>query len=169
MNTVIYQQDGAPPHCSDRSLEFLGLYFPGDRLISHRTNFPWPPYSLDLNPYDQFLWGYLKERIYDNNPQTLADLKDNIRREIRRIPADMIGGVIDNFNVQAAVVIHQGCAWIGHMINYQRQTTDKVSISIGFEGYNLPSFSYYLLKKNSKNLLRSKRKQGTFFGPPLKV
>ena len=31
LNTVIYQQDGAPPHCSDRSLEFLGRYFPGLR------------------------------------------------------------------------------------------------------------------------------------------
>ena len=29
MNTVIYQQDGTLPHCSDRSLEFLGRYFPG--------------------------------------------------------------------------------------------------------------------------------------------
>lgn len=118
MNTVMYQQDGAPPHCSDNSLEFLRRYFPGDRLISRRTDFPWPPYSPDLNPCDYFLWGYLKERIYDNNPQILADLKDNIRREIRRIPADMIGRVIDNFNVRVAAVIRQGGAWIEHVINY---------------------------------------------------
>ena len=50
MNTVIYQQDGAPPRCSDRFLEFLGRYFPGDGLISRRINFPWPPYSPGLNP-----------------------------------------------------------------------------------------------------------------------
>ena len=63
MNSVIYQQDGAPPHCSDRSLENLRQYFPGDRLISRRTDFPCPPYSPDLNPPDYFLAGYLKERI----------------------------------------------------------------------------------------------------------
>ena len=55
MNSVIYQQDGAPSHCSDRSLEFLPRYFPGDRLISRRTNFLWPPYPPDLNPPDYFL------------------------------------------------------------------------------------------------------------------
>ena len=80
MNTAIYQEDEAPPHCSDRSLKFVGQYFPGDRLILLRTNFPWPPYSLDQNPYDYFRWGYLKEGIYVNNPQTLADLKNKIRR-----------------------------------------------------------------------------------------
>ena len=40
MNSVIYQQDGAPPHCSDRSLKYLRRYFPGDRLISRCTDFP---------------------------------------------------------------------------------------------------------------------------------
>ena len=76
MNSVIYQQDGAPPHCFHRSLEYLRRYFPGDRLISRRTDFPWPPYPPDLNQPDYFLWGYLKERIYINNPKTRADLKD---------------------------------------------------------------------------------------------
>ena len=64
-----------------------------------QTNFRWPPYSPDLNPCDYLLWWYLRERIYCNNPQTLADLKDNIRREIRHIPSDMIGRVVDNFNI----------------------------------------------------------------------
>ena len=45
MNNVIYQQDGAPPHCSNVSLDFLNKYFPGDRLISRRTNNPCPAYS----------------------------------------------------------------------------------------------------------------------------
>ena len=146
MNTVIYQQDGSPLHSSNRSLEFLCWLFPGDRLISRSTYFPWPPYTHDLNPCDYFLQGYLKERIYDNNPQILVDLKDNIRREIRRVPADMIGRVIDNFNVRVAAVIRQGGPWIEHIINYYGQATDKVSILIRFERYNLPSFSYYLVK-----------------------
>ena len=98
MNSVIYQQDGAPPHCSDRSLEYLHQYFPGDRLISRRTDFPWPPYPPDLNPPDYFL--SIKERIYITNPKSLADLKDNIKSEIMKIPIDMIKRVIDNFNTR---------------------------------------------------------------------
>ena len=62
--------------------------------------------------------GTSTEKIYDNNPQTLADLKDNIRREIKYIPADMIGQVSNNFNVRVAAVICQGGAWIEHIINY---------------------------------------------------
>ena len=34
---------------------------------------------------DFFLWGYLKERVYVNKPQTLQELKENIRNEIREL------------------------------------------------------------------------------------
>ena len=107
MNSAIHQQDGAPPHCSDKSLEYLRRYFPSDILISRSTDFPLSPYSLDLNPPKYFLWGYLKERIYNNNPKTLADLKDNIKSEIMKIPVDMIERVIDNFNIRVVAIIRQ--------------------------------------------------------------
>ena len=118
MNTVIYQQDGATPHCSNVSLEYLRRYFPGDRLISRRTDNPWPAHSPDFSPADYFLWGYLKERVYANNPQTIETLKANIRQEIRRIPLDMCDRVIRNFNVPVATVIQRRGAWIEHVINY---------------------------------------------------
>ena len=107
MNTVVFQQDGAVPHCPNRTLEYLRQYFPGDRLILHRTDNLWPPYSPDLNPPDYFLWGYLKGRVYENNPQTTEVLKDNIRREVRRIPQEMFNRVVDNFNVRVAAVIQR--------------------------------------------------------------
>ena len=45
MNTVVFQQNVAPPHCSNRTLEYLRQYFPGDRLISRWTDNLWPPIS----------------------------------------------------------------------------------------------------------------------------
>ena len=51
LDTVVFQQDGAPPHCSDHTLQYLCQYFLGDRLISRRTDNPWPPYSPDLTPW----------------------------------------------------------------------------------------------------------------------
>ena len=42
------------------------------------------------NPCAYLLWKYLMERIYDNNLQIVADLKENIRREIRCILSGMI-------------------------------------------------------------------------------
>lgn len=118
MNTVVFQQDGAPPHCSDRTLQYLRKYFPGDQLISRMTDNPWPPYSLDLSPPDYFLWGYLKERKYEDNPDTIDWLKENIKREIRRIPSDILERVINNFSARVANVIQQRSAWIEHVINY---------------------------------------------------
>ena len=77
-----------------------------------------PPHSPDLNPPDYFLWGYLKDRVYQDNPPTIERLKENIKREIRRIPGEMLERVIDNFNVRVAAVIQQRGAWIEHVINY---------------------------------------------------
>ena len=65
-------------------------------------------------PWNYLLWGYLKERVYQDNPDTIGSLKQNIRREIRRIPRDMLERVMDNFNVRMAAVIQQRGAWIKH-------------------------------------------------------
>ena len=100
------------------ALEFLRQYFPRDGLILHQTDNPWPPNSPNLNPSDDFLWGYLKDRVYENNPQTTEVLKDNIRIEIRQIPQEMLNRFVDNFNVRVAAVIQQWGAWIEHTINY---------------------------------------------------
>ena len=118
MNTVIYQQDGATPHTSNVSLEYLRRYFPGDRLISRRTDNPWPAHSPDLSPPDFFVWGYLKERVHHNNLQIIDVLKENIHREIRRIPREMLDRVINNFNVCVANVIQRRGAWIEYVINH---------------------------------------------------
>ena len=78
-----------------------------------------PPYSPDLSPPDYFLWGYLKERVYQDNPNTIDRLKENTIREIRRIiPNDMLDRAINNFNVRVAGVIQQRGARIEHVINY---------------------------------------------------
>ena len=70
--------------------------FPG-RLISRYGDFNWPPRSPDLTSPNFFLWGYLKARVFENRPQTLQALKDNITREIRAINQDMLLRVIENF------------------------------------------------------------------------
>jgi hypothetical protein len=56
----------------------------GDRIISSDI---WPACSPDLNPCDFFFLGYLKDKVYSNNPQTEEKLKEKICREISNIPA----------------------------------------------------------------------------------
>ena len=50
MHIIVFQQDRAPPHYSNRTPEYLSQYFPWDKLISPRTNNHWSPYSPDLTP-----------------------------------------------------------------------------------------------------------------------
>ena len=79
-----FQQDGAPVHTANASLDWLKVQFK-KRVVSRKTTIGWPPDSPDLSPPDFFLWGYLKEKIYKNKPQTLEQLKNNIEQEIRAI------------------------------------------------------------------------------------
>ena len=80
-----FQQDGATPHTSNESLAWLRQRFP-DRLISRRCDPEWSPHSPDLNPPDFYLWGYLKDRVFGNNPQTIPDLKAAITAAIKSDP-----------------------------------------------------------------------------------
>ena len=91
-----FQQDGAPPHTANITMDWLKDHF-GERLISRRANTEWSPHSPDLNPPDFFLWGFLKDKIYQNNPQTIQALKTAITANIQTISQDECVRVINNF------------------------------------------------------------------------
>ncbi|XP_017795069.1 PREDICTED: uncharacterized protein LOC108576567 [Habropoda laboriosa] len=60
------------------------------RLVSNFVESP------DLTPPDFFLWGYLKSKVYASKPQTIDELKANIRAEIIAIPPEMLEKVMEN-------------------------------------------------------------------------
>lgn len=43
-------------------------------------------------------------------------IKENVKRENKRIPGEMLNRLVDNFNVRVAAVIQQRSAWIKHII-----------------------------------------------------
>ncbi|KAG6798740.1 hypothetical protein HZU73_05933 [Apis mellifera caucasica] len=45
----------------------------------------WPPRSCNLTLLDFFLWGYLKSKVYVNNPTTTRGLQEEIKRCINEI------------------------------------------------------------------------------------
>ena len=59
---VVCSRNKAPSFFLSRTLEYLSHNFPWNRLILHQTNDQWPSYSLDLNPPDYFLRGWVPER-----------------------------------------------------------------------------------------------------------
>lgn len=69
-----YQQDGAPCHCANKCLDFLSEKFQ-ERVISRRTDRPWPAHSPDLSPLDYWFWGEMDHVVALKKPETLEDLK----------------------------------------------------------------------------------------------
>ena len=65
----------------------------------------WPPYSPDLSACDYWLWGYIKDKVYRNSPQTIDDLKHNIKTTIEAIDTDMLGRVMANFEKRLEYVV----------------------------------------------------------------
>ena len=51
----------------------------------------------NLNPPDFYLWGYLKDNVYENNPPTIPELKRTITVRIKRISVEKCVRVVDNF------------------------------------------------------------------------
>ena len=57
----------------------------------------WPEYILDLNPWDIFLWSYIKDKIYRNPPDSLEDMKSAIRSEIDAFDSNALQRIMTQF------------------------------------------------------------------------
>lgn len=95
--SLILMQDGAPPHTAINTRTFLDT---NSRFwLGKKSDFiQWPPYSLDLNPLDFFLWGYLKGKVYKDRYifQDLSELKCKITEEFNSIPQKMMADSIQS-------------------------------------------------------------------------
>lgn len=95
LRRAYFQQDGARPHCTHETLQFLREYF-DDRIISRNTDIPWPARSCDLTPCDFCLWPYIKNSIYRTPINDLDDLKQRISdkfQEINNTPQFLINAI----------------------------------------------------------------------------
>ncbi|GBM69245.1 hypothetical protein AVEN_134692-1 [Araneus ventricosus] len=73
LRNVCFQHDGASAHKTSSVKQYLVEEF-GEQIIGCGGFREWPPRSPDLTPMDFFLWGYLKQQVYDNPPPILQDL-----------------------------------------------------------------------------------------------
>jgi len=96
-----FQQDGAPAHTARETIDLLASRF-GNRLISQKCpgGIEWPPYSPDLSPLDFYLWGYIKDRTYRNNPKTLEEVARNIEAAIENVTTENLIAVVQNFELR---------------------------------------------------------------------
>ena len=70
LNRQWFQHDGATPRTANVSIEWLKQHFK-KRIVSRRCQIEWSPSSPDLCPPDFYLWGYLKNKVYEEKPRDL--------------------------------------------------------------------------------------------------
>jgi hypothetical protein len=95
-----FAQDGATPHTASIVQDYLKSKLSA-RFIDKEK---WPPRSPNLNPCDFFLWGYLKDRVYNPMPDSIDSLKANIEREFKNITKGMLKSVFDDFEKRLDLV-----------------------------------------------------------------
>ena len=76
-----FQQDGASPHSAHITRDWLKENFK-KRVVSKNFSIEWSPHSPDLSPPDFYLWGYLKDRVYQEKPRTLSQLKPAVLKAV---------------------------------------------------------------------------------------
>ncbi|CAI6354162.1 unnamed protein product [Macrosiphum euphorbiae] len=94
-DNVWFQQDGASPHNANVVKDHLNQQYPSQWL---GTNGPvkWPPRSPYLTPLDFLLWGYLKDKVYEQQSKSLIYLKERITAACRTVTTTMSISVMDS-------------------------------------------------------------------------
>ena len=88
-----FQQDGARPSRSLLYEHFGNQVIALDFKNHFEGGMDWPPYSPDLNPCDFFLWGYLKDRVYQEPLSSLSELESALVREVSAIEVTTLKSV----------------------------------------------------------------------------
>lgn len=106
IENMLFQQDGAPWHTKFTTINILRKKFP-DRVISRNGDINFPPRSCDLSPVDFFLWGYIKDKVFEqrcNRPTTIDQLKMKIREAIASVTPDMCQNVLNDWSGRIGIV-----------------------------------------------------------------
>lgn len=109
------QLDGAPAHFKFSVRQFLNMCFP-NKWIGRGGPKNWPARSPDLTCLDFFLWGYLKNEVYDTPPTTLENTKERIRAAFRRVTPQMLLNVKQSFIERVVLCIQQDGRHFEHLL-----------------------------------------------------
>jgi hypothetical protein len=116
-----FMQDGATPHTANDTLDVLFSNFK-QRVLSnrysqrHNVGHDWPPHSPDLNPCDFFLWGFLKDKIFQQRVTSLDMLQERIRTVLTEVDISVCKRVVQNFTLRFRSVIKLKGGHMEHIV-----------------------------------------------------
>lgn len=109
------QQDGAPPHFALIVRHFLNENYNG-RWIGRGGPVNWPACSPDLTSLDFFLWGYLKNVVFEQRPTTKANMQDRIRRACAAIPRQTLLDTVRHFQRRLILCLEANGGHFEHLL-----------------------------------------------------
>jgi len=77
----------------------------------------WPPHSPDINPCNIFLWGFLKEKVFQRRPENVVQLRAHIVKLCRELSEDLCRKVVMNARVPFQEVVRQNGGHIEHVLH----------------------------------------------------
>ncbi|KAJ8942280.1 hypothetical protein NQ318_005598 [Aromia moschata] len=87
---IFYQHDGAPPHNSHLINNHL-------QWIANNGPHLWPPRSPDLSVLDFFIWGTIKNKVYNTALTTREDCMRRVRTAFQDLDPQSIRSTHENF------------------------------------------------------------------------
>lgn len=116
LNEIWFQQDGCGPHNSRMVTDYLNQTFPNS-WIGTRGPVAWPARSPDLNPLDFYLWGRLKNKVYNTPNATIEILREKIEDALKDIQEEEISNSIRNMNIRIAKCIEEDGRHFEQLLN----------------------------------------------------
>ncbi|GBN97251.1 hypothetical protein AVEN_71306-1 [Araneus ventricosus] len=98
------------------------MHFGNERIISHHFPTNWPPRSLDLNPCDFLLWGYLNHVVFSSLITNLVELKSSIAQHIQNITTDTLQSVVEHAISRFILVVENDGQHIEHLLSFLWRT-----------------------------------------------
>lgn len=115
-NMLWFQQDGAPAHNSRIVQEHLNEHFEG-RWMGTRGPVQWPPRSPDLTPLDFFLWGTIKNIVYESPSNDIDGLKQKIVDACESLRGNILQKVTTNeVRKRLTLCAEKGGGYVEHLI-----------------------------------------------------
>jgi hypothetical protein len=110
-----FQHDGCPAHYSNVAREVLDRDYDG-RWIGRNGPINWPARSPDLTSPDFFLWGYLKDKVYQQVPTTKENMIERITNACAEIRPDHLLSCVQSFEKRIDKCIEVGGHNFEHLL-----------------------------------------------------
>ena len=119
-----FQQDGAPPHTTQMVRDWLESKF-GDRVISNKTDRPWPPGSPDMSPLDFYFWGRSEAELRRCPPSSMEELKETVTDFALSLSPEEIRKAVNHVKVRAEACLSQNGDNFEHLLKKRRRDVEE--------------------------------------------